>query len=254
MLSKTINECIKELHENIANGMDEYADGDFYDVVHQVYPINLTEGLIDTYPAELVVKTIGNLYNLYPVVENNALGVIKIKEKSNKETVIDIVLYSYDEKTATGIRKHFLKYGYFLSLEDVPAVGKSARLRFEKRFGDRFTKKNIKTKTTTLYHVAPAKSVEKILRQGLTPRQERTYNNSKENGDMEKVYLYLEHPDASDLTYFQWRFGDIAIFEIDVDKLQDNISFFYDPRLNKAMFTYEPITPQAIKLEQIIKK
>jgi len=118
-----------------------------------------------------------------------------------------------------------------------------------------------------VYHLTPTPKVEKIKKNGLTPRS----GNKKGFNHVERIYLFTYKPNllqshlfAHDLWYSTLeqqtldkdkisdaingiQMPKYALLEIDVEKC-GNIKFYGDPNLYKAVWTFDNIPPEAIKI------
>lgn len=102
-----------------------------------------------------------------------------------------------------------------------------------------------------LYHVCPSRVVDKILQQGLTPR-----NNGRIASHPERVYLFLEkNNNWEDEIASEFRISGedepYTYLCIDTRKINPMIHFYYDSNVmpnNPAIYTLEPIPPTAIRV------
>jgi len=42
--------------------------------------------------------------------------------------------------------------------------------------------------------------------------------------------------------------GEKTVFEVDLTKVNETNKFYFDPRVRNALYTYEPISPNALKI------
>lgn len=145
-------------------------------------------------------------------------------------------------------------YNGFEFKKDLPTNDENCRLKaFKMYFRAKF---NAKYKNTSLprfmYHICPIYAINKILRQGLKP-----LSKGRQEIHPERVYLYLEKPDNITLTELLNNFRarkeeDYAILRIDTEKLNKNITFYYDSNTYenypKAVYTENTIDPNAIEV------
>lgn len=101
-----------------------------------------------------------------------------------------------------------------------------------------------------LYHIAPLRVLNKIKRQGLTPRA-----NGRIASHPERVYLFIEKPEDWKVIADEFRKSNInepyCLLKIYKQKMNQSVKFYYDSNAllnNPAVYTYEPIPPSAISL------
>ncbi len=118
-----------------------------------------------------------------------------------------------------------------------------------------------------LYHLTPSNKVEKILRNGLTP-----HAGNKKSDHMERIYFLQNKPSKIQCTLFAqelWQSSiekkrflksktydgieklsrfQYSLLKIDVEKCNPNITFYGDPNADGAVWTFDNIPPQAIKI------
>lgn len=119
-------------------------------------------------------------------------------------------------------------------------------LIFEPKFDVNVSKDELPDK---LYHVTPNKNIDKIYKNGLTPR-----NNNKVTNHPERVYLFGENNINNWKNIALNLKGEninekYSLLEIEVNKVNKNIVFMYDPNCEfEAYYVLEPITPYSIKV------
>lgn len=119
---------------------------------------------------------------------------------------------------------------------------------FRAKFNVEYKEKSI---PDIVFHIAPVRVLDKIRKQGLTPRA-----NGRQEIHPERVYCYLDKPD-------DWReiaaaFKEsnknepYALLAIDRRKINPQIKFYYDSntyfKYPTAIYTNEPIPPYAIEV------
>lgn len=127
------------------------------------------------------------------------------------------------------------------------------RLTFRAKFNVEYKEDSL---PPYLYHICPLRVLDKIMRQGLTPR-----NNNRIAFHPERVYLFIDYPK-------EWKNNIVKNFKISgrdekyvllrisTEKLK-GIKFYYDSNFMTnypAVYTLEPITPSAITLLEIEKQ
>ena len=250
-------EIIERLH-SIKDDYMETPRTSVLDTYHRHYPITIKEGLIKTYPTESVALIMSQLFRLDGIsLGYSGNGHIKIKERGTPDERIVITLDSDKRYLVDGINNHMLKYGWFLGEENEEDDG-SAILSYEKKFGDRYSAKDILRRDDDkyLYHITSSKIAEKIKKQGFIPKSNTSYliadpKLKQQPEEANRVYFFVEKPDKSAIK--SW--GSIAIsrtggepvlITVNPENINDKVSFFADPRWEWGVFTYEPIPPSAI--------
>jgi hypothetical protein len=62
----------------------------------------------------------------------------------------------------------------------------------------------------------------------------------------ERIYLYLNEPDETEKLISVSK--NPVILRIDLDKINKTTKFYFDPRIENAFYTYEPIPNSAIEM------
>lgn len=221
------------------------------------YPFIIKEGLIKTYPDEAVAHIIAQLYKLkldnWDYGEN---GKIFVDNKEHDDSRIIIIIFNSKEEIFDGVNNHMLKYGWFLAEQEYKLEG--IELIYEKKFGDRYSVDDILSKQggKFLYHITSTKIAEKIKKQGFVPKShtEEYLKGSKfKSGDdiNNRIYFFIQEPDESFVrtwgsTAVSRTGGEPVLITVNPEFINKNVSFFVDPRWPMAVFTYEPIPPNAI--------
>lgn len=209
-----------------------------------------------SYPTDRVVDTISSLYHLttsgnknnpiYDKLRGNEeeTGDISIKHPNGKDEVIVVSLPDKGE-VFDGINAHLLKYGWVNYRTDETANG--YEFYFEKKFGDRFSVKQLLKVTDKIYHATSSRSIKKITSQGLIPKESKTPGFDNEP----RIYFRVDMPSkdmAEDLARMKGDNSPSVVLEIDLMKLNSSQSFFFDPRWPNSIFTFEPIPPSAVRV------
>ena len=204
-------------------------------------PFLIKEGLISTYDVNQTVHSISELFNL----QNSELdkgkffdGKIWIKS-GDKNDIIKIELY--DLSNINNINFYMKKYGWICSEQD------NNIFTYEKKF-DTFilAKRLILDDNQFLYHITTKNLVNKIIKQGLIPK-------NKVNGFIdseERNYFFLKQPTKEKLKdfYFYKLMEPVVLLKIDLSKINPSTKFYYDPRTEDALYVYEPIPNNAIEI------
>ena len=134
---------------------------------------------------------------------------------------------------------------WFKNIEDCNYNSKQAHnMYFRPKFGQQVKENGI---PNACYHITPTKLVNKILKQGLHPKDYgRTSNHP------ERVYLFLQKSlDWKQIarTFRETRDEKYSLLKIDTSKLYNKIIFYFDSLTmtdNPAIYTNETIPPQYI--------
>lgn len=228
-----------------------------YDILRSQKPLIIKEGLITTYPTSSVVNAISSIFHLTINNEYNKdiIGLLKKGEERKINGDISIVKLNEENDTIVitlknnslyqNINSHLLKYGWvnYRTEEDNDEI----KYYYEKRFGDRFSVKDLKNLTPKIYHITSSTLKNKILKQGLIPKKSKTSGFENEA----RIYFRIDLPSkeqAFELNIMKLNFAPPVVFEVDLNKLDNNQSFFYDSRWLNSIYTFEPIPPSAIRI------
>lgn len=208
----------------------------------------LKEGLICTYPIDDVIKALARIFDL-KIIDKNGLhdafyqiksGMMETdcngficKNALNSEVLTFVVGNGMHNKDI--LDGYLNKYGYFLCNEVSWGDG-WARLQYEKKFDTNIT--DLVKRNRYIYHICPDYLRDKITRQGITPHK------SKFNGFRNDYRCYFFIKDFS----FQ---NDIEtnaylLITIDTRKIEQDIKFYVDPRMDNGTYTLQGIGPNAI--------
>ena len=228
-----------------------------FDMMVDIRPLLIKEGLIMTYPTDSVVKAVADHNNLsvngkwksgirdvMDGIETRPSGDIKIERPNGKDDVI-VVTLPKNSDVFNKVNAHMLKYGWYNSRTD--ENDDTFEYSFEKKFGDRFTVKQLRKMTDKIYHVTSSKLRKKIISQGLIPKESKTLGFSNEP----RIYFRPDLP-SKDMAR---NFMDLKldgeppiVVEVDLGGLNPDQAFFFDPRWKNSIFTFEPIPNTAIKI------
>ena len=228
-----------------------------FDMMVDIRPLLIKEGLIMTYPTDSVVKAVADHNNLsvngkwksgisgiIDGVETSPSGDIRIERPNGKDDVI-VVILPKNSDVFNNVNAHMLKYGWYNSRTDENDV--TFEYSFEKKFGDRFTARQLRKMTDKIYHVTSSKLRKKIISEGLIPKESKTLGFSNEP----RIYFRPDLP-SKDMAR---NFMDLKldgeppiVVEVDLGRLNPDQAFFFDPRWKNSIFTFEPIPNTAIKI------
>lgn len=235
-----ITDLMRRMGEYVPN-IDDIKNR-FQVMVEEIKPsFIIKEGLITTYDTEYTIHSIAELFNL----ENGELndnkeydGKIWVK-KTNKNEIIKIKLNNFSN--IDNVNFYMKKYGWICTEQNENVF------TYEKKF-DSFilAKRLIIDNYQYLYHITQKSLIEKISKQGLVPK-------NKINGfidNEERNYFFLIKPNKDKLKdfYFYKMMQPVILLKIDLSKVNPTTKFYYDPRTENALYTYEPISSKAIEI------
>jgi len=225
---KEILSLMKRIGENVSE--DTY----HLDMVFENYrlPVIIQEGLIKSYDVDSVIAFISKAFGL----KNN---IYKGIGQNNCEKIIIQIPKDFDNKNK--LDYYLNKYGWFLSRED--EENEYIKLNYEKKYDEFMYSFQIKMSTQYLYHVTDEKNVDNILKKGLKPKSKTNSDGYMNN---ERVYLYLNEPDKTEMLISVSK--NPITLRINLDKMNKTTKFYFDPRIENAFYTYEPIPNSAIEI------
>ena len=212
-------------------------------------PFIIKEGLIKSYPIGPVMSFISNAFNFKYLEEKNLLDLFgdghnysgQIFKEQDTQNACERIVIEVEDTFSKQEKLDFYmeKYGWFLSRVD------GNQLIYEKKFNEYATTFQLLNHgVSCLYHVSSSEKYEKILRKGIQPKA-KTNKNGYMHG--ERIYLFLNEPTEQDTIVTHTDEGKI-IFEVDLTKVNETNKFYFDPRVRNALYTYEPISPNALKM------
>lgn len=225
----------------------------------------VTEGLIMTHPIEKAINGLKQRYDLTD--KDNIIDVIRTgkyvdipyggairKEDGDNDTEYILVLIKNDDELKHEIEKYLNVYGYFLSHDHLWSNG-FLELTFEKKYDVDVT--DYVYKMGVLYHLCRKDVLHKILRNGLTPRENEWYVYKNEP----RIYFFCVEVSDERLEYWVQdtfygktkKTNEYVLLKIDVSKIKNNPKFYGDPRLTDAVYTHDNVNPEAIKVIKEIK-
>ena len=209
-------------------------------------PVTIKEGLIKSYDTKRVIGFMSRFFNLKTEGESG-LSLLKMvgKEETFKGEIKGchgqndtetIVVKLYDNAILPKLNYYFKKYGWFNSRID------GDEYLYEKKFDEIIKGFQLLKYTDKLYHVTNKENESNILKKGL---RVKTATNPSGYMNGERIYLFLNEP--SDIEMLMLSPRNILI-EVDITKLPETYEFYFDPRMKNALYCYENIPQQAIKV------
>lgn len=251
-------ENIAEIREmlNVANGMDfrfrcgtiSFANPvSIYFAKHgfaKIEKIGIFEGLIRTYPIEKTVEYIGKYFLL-----GKNISIEKVE--NGKEHIV--VAIPNVGKNSDIMEKAFDVCGYFLSKTINNGICGGVEwitMQFEAKIQEDDSEE-IRREEKNLFHLTSLYNKQKILTGGFSPRCRneifkypgRIYFIRGSAGEEEIINLGIQlsqdnNSRGNDLHY--------VVFDIDVNKIGDEVKIYKDPNYKNGVFIDENIKPDCI--------
>lgn len=203
----------------------------------------LREGMYRTYPPQTTVRYMKEYFDL----SNDEIGIDT--QNSSQRIIIQILNYA---ENIQDVIKGMNLCGYFLAMPkyfDGFKEGEKLTLTFEAR-NSLDIRKEIES-DEVLYHITPKYNLEKILRFGFTPKTKNGLFNYPH-----RVYFLRGNLDpeeiinlGQELCYNNNSYGNdgkYVLFQIDISKIPQNVTFFYDPDYKNGVYTMSNIPPDVI--------
>lgn len=227
----------------------------------------IEEGLISTYPADVMVRYISNKFGVKNEGEQsdayNPEHISFCKSKRSYRIYVNPEFYKENEDI---INKILNSGGYY------HAIDADKFIIFERRFDDEISDEIRNSGQIYLYHISPTINTKKIITNGLIPKSKNMAFNYPD-----RIYLFGKEAEkypnflqemckmllrASASAYYR-KSGDIdtarqdvlkrklnefSVFRIDLDKLE-NIKIFEDPNIDGCVAYYvnDNIKPDCIE-------
>ena len=219
--------------------MDEECYNDFLIEQNKLY-----EGLITTYPIDITISKLND--NYFDAHEEEVKNGIKM-----------IVVYYVDKEDENILLNITNRCGYFLKEKVKSFNGKDDNCYdyyFTPKFAYECTDEAY-SGDMCLYHLTNDYYIDKILKNGLSPRAKNkierhpdriyvTKQNKMSNGFIKHMLSFMKNYLNKPIKY-------LYILKIDLSKCEDK-RFFWDPSAQNGMFTYENIPPHCISIIQEI--
>lgn len=185
---------------------------------------------------------------------NKSLGIeeyqIKTHIYANKIKVV--ILYVNVDKNTDYVVKEMESCGWSLARKVKGTVFYGYiynLLEFDPMFQDNVN--NEVRQSMFLYHWTPIYNLDNILKHGLEPRSENEFLSY-----LPHVYLMKTNISVKDAKYLGWQLymknkninndGSYVLLQIYVEKIPEDVDFFYDPRYEMGYYTNDLIPPEAI--------
>lgn len=230
----------------------------------------IDEGLITSYPVDKVAKFLTNLYNFISYKEfkekyksslskfatkTTKHGIVSVYKNKNNQEIITFIVPDYHEQfTKELIETKLSLIGYifvnsvFYRYEPINDE-RWVRLVYEKRYNEKIALD--KNHYRYFYHICTQEQYNNIQKRGLKPKvsqmfginhDERLYFSTM--NDMSSIYsiaqnIAINKRKPIGTTYI--------MLQIDLSRCS-NVDFYYDPRMDNAIYTYEPIPKDAISV------
>lgn len=207
----------------------------------------LMEGYFKTYPTDKIVKYLQKRYGEYASIE--------VMENENGVEVFIISFYD-DKDSENVINRDMALCGYFPSISH--NTGNIKYIQYEPRHQNHIN--DIVQDVEYIYHLTPSNKINKILKNGLTPR-----TNNKLFKYPDRIYFFLNEPCYEELQEIMKQFYNedlkkakenknyipytdaYTLLAIDTEMIK-NCNFYYDPNLFDAIYTKDNILAQAINI------
>lgn len=242
-----VNKCvslIKRMGENIDTSSYSLYANNFHP------PFTIEEGLIKSYPIDRVISFIGKAFNFKRNDEKISISSIIGKEPSYSGEIYKendtpnecdriIIKKNKNFSSQEKLDYYMKKYGWFLS-----RIDDGDKLTYEKKFDEFATVfQLINYGITELYHVTLKNNVKNIFKKGLKPK---SADNKEGYMNSERAYFFIEEPDSEK----QMIVGnnDQCVLKINLNMINQTNKFYFDPRMENALYTYEPIQKEAIQI------
>lgn len=233
----------------------------------------IEEGVFTSYEAEDIYRILLKHYSIGYVKtflnEKKEIGIAfdtyrkENGEYGSGEVTVIILTIPNNFKDTEKIKKFFETCGWKNAFTSNSSYENYTDYIFEKN------KQVSEIKTPQfLYHLTPTSKVKKILANGLTP-----HSGNKKSDHLERIYFFQHKPDNIQCKLFVqelWQAGiekklflqskpyeevgkfsreeKYSLLEIDITKCSSNIKFYGDPNADGAVWTFDNIPPQAIKV------
>lgn len=239
--------------------LNEYR-GTYYSQLDRKAPFFINEGLIKTYPTKTVINIVADIFHLkkrdfhgVDISGTQYIGEIWQKEWENGEELISVIVPK-DESLLDSLEKHFHKYGWIKILTDDIGDGMT-EVDFEKRFSGVISADSLlEWEAEKIYHIAPLSLKNRILRNGLVPNSSKALINSPD-----RLYLFVNKPEKHEIATWALSYIEpkhlpgntgVCLCTVDLQDIDKNSQFYFDPRMANAFYSLEPISPDVVHIEQ----
>lgn len=270
----------KSLKQYIKEIIDEELHCRFYENSWNLRPFELiSEGLIMTYAPHKLISILNRKYDFeiygasvkhfdrtqpnHPINKQNFVNK-PVNTTKDYNRLIEIKIYFkyglqyIDNKTLEDIIHTCESCGWIFAsiqnaytLEEYKEINKCDftskqphNMYFRPKFDQKIKENGIPNEC---FHICPTKLVNKILKQGLHPK-----DYGRKSNHPERVYLFLQKPinwKEIARTFRESRNENYSLLKIDTSKLYNKFNFYFDSLTmtdNPAIYTNETIPPQYI--------
>ncbi len=225
----------------------------------------ITEGLIKSYDADFILRTIkrrflitdnweeyleGNSYQGYIQTDS---GTLRFGRKEKEISVIELVIPN-DKKDIERLSKFIEACGWYMASKDATTECKSGDilLVFEKKY-QRALKNNGVEVPNVLYHITQECYVDKILKNGLVPKA-----GNKLSKHPERIYFLTSKPKDDILWQVAKQFfirndsnkyvirNSMVLLSVNISRHKKQLKFFSDPNYDECVYTYDNISTDCI--------
>lgn len=175
----------------------------------------------------------------------------QIQEINGKNGIRLMILFGEIGTNDRIIKEQMKTLGWFHSYSLKPKIINGIRvvvMGFDPMY-QKPIRNTVRSKWKFLFHLSPIENKENILKNGILPKSDNNIFNYPN-----RVYLLLPSIPQSELAEIADRLRKVRnipssqyiSFKIDLDKISDNINFYYDPRYMYGVFCNDAIPPQSI--------
>lgn len=236
-MATLFREIVKAEFDRI-HAIDKNFHFKFDDELNEAKNFPLTETLTYTVPVDLAIEKIKYHFS----IEDNTIY-------NPKGTELIMVLMFDCERNIKLMSKCMNFFGYYLGRKTNQTEGDLTWFQYEPKFKTNCDEEVREGKI--LYHITPTYNVEKILKNGFSPRHKnkiysydsRVYFNSS------KLTLDGLKKNASILSKFnksKGNNGSYSVLTIDVTKISKETHFYKDDNYKEGYYTKDNIPPNCI--------
>lgn len=244
------------LLEHLSGKLSEFSDSALFDSIHKydasypnIFDDVICEGLIRSYGHKLLIKQLIKLFCSDDEAFNYLTDIEIIDSKSSSNSLKLTFKPSFFNNGLTDLESAYnigpLKdtlnlYGYYISKKT------DNTLYIEPRYSEDITDDIYKY--NYIYHVTDYKHIDKILKKGLNPK------NNKKGSRKYSKRIYFGYGDFNDVVNSSKRIAydrklvRPVLLRISLDK-SNKKNFYIDPNIGKgAIYTYDCIQPNDIEV------
>lgn len=243
-LNNLIDKCINETIYCDYSQIDKAASYSNPLTIAMFNPKLLEEGLIKTYPIEKTVSYIKSYFNLRDVQ-------IKVLECDSGIEQIMVMVPPIADNIKI-MEKAMNYFGYYLAApKDVNNIsGGLVWLQFEPKIQNDISQQ-LRKEETFIYHITPAYNRGKILKIGFSPRSKNSLFNFPHRvyfirGSVSDRQIKTIGEQLCNANNSEGNDGSYVLFVIDLNKIPENIPFYFDSNYEYGVYTNSNIKPDAI--------